>query len=249
METLHKVREIFEGLIRDHDLLGENVLIHFRPLTPEEAIGNPKRHDFPIIVGKEKLIEAQFRGKRAHVFTDSPVNYSGKIKEILEMGLLTNQERAIFVGALNATLKYLGMIEKTLHCKDEEPERCGLEIANILKGKGLKRVGLIGFNPAILNALVETFGKDSIRVTDLNGDNVGKDKFGVSIWDGRTMTEKLVRDVELLLITGTTFVNGTYDSILKEIKRYKKDHLIYGVTASGICKLMGLKSVCPYGRS
>ncbi|MEM3017827.1 MAG: DUF364 domain-containing protein [Candidatus Bathyarchaeia archaeon] len=250
MGFLERAKEVFKEIVEERNLLEESVLISFRPLKPEEAIGNPGRDDFPIIAGKEMVIEASFRGKRAHVFTDSPSNYAGKLKEILEIDLYTNKNRAIFVGALNAVLKYLGIIERTIHCRDDEPFKCGSEIARSLKKKqDVKKVGLVGLNPAILEGLVTAFGKDSVWVTDLNVENIGKEKTGVAVWDGRTMTEKMIAEVDLVLITGTTFVNGTYDQIRELVARYKKNSVIYGVTASGICSLLKIESICPYGRS
>jgi len=50
-------------------------------------------------------------------------------------------------------------------------------------------------------------------------------------------------------VTGTTLVNGTFDSIWDWIQRHGKDYLIYGVTAAGVCELMGWKRICPYRRS
>ena len=35
----------------ENDLLDETVVIRAKPLTPEEAIGNPESEDFPILKG------------------------------------------------------------------------------------------------------------------------------------------------------------------------------------------------------
>jgi len=51
------------------------------------AIGEPGRRDFPIIIGKERVIEAEVLGARAHVFTDSTKEFFGKLKEILNLPL------------------------------------------------------------------------------------------------------------------------------------------------------------------
>jgi len=39
-------------------------------LSPEEAIGNPEDRDYPLIVGKERLMQAEFRGALGQAFTD-----------------------------------------------------------------------------------------------------------------------------------------------------------------------------------
>jgi uncharacterized protein (DUF4213/DUF364 family) len=62
------------------------------------------------------------------------------------------------------------------------------------------------------------------------------------------MTEELIKQSDIILMTGTTFVNGTFDHIMHCIRNYGKDHLIYGVTGAGICKLLGLNRICPFSR-
>jgi hypothetical protein len=108
------------------------------------------------------------------------------------------------------------------------------------------KVGFIGLNPAIAQNLVETFGVENVKITDLNKQNVNSSKYGVKVWDGNKRTEELIKECEFILITGTTLVNGTFDHIVHSIRSYKKDYLVYGVTGAGICKLMGFNRICPY---
>lgn len=226
------------------------VSVLVKTLTPEEAIGMPGRRDFPIILGKERVVEAEVLGAKAHAFTDSPGEFVGDLKEVLNLPLTSNRERSIYVATLNATLKYLNLIDNTIHCKDEDPERCGKEIAfQLLKRWRKVRVGFIGLNPAIAENLTETFGMENVRITDLNKQNIHSLKYGVKVWDGNEMTEELIKQSDVVLITGTTFVNGTLDPIIHCIRNYEKDYLIYGVTGAGICKLLGLNRICPYSRN
>jgi uncharacterized protein (DUF4213/DUF364 family) len=104
-------------------------------------------------------------------------------------------------------------------------------------------------NPAIAENLIETFGAENVRITDLNKQNVNASKYGVEIWDGNEMTEELIKQSDVILLTGTTFVNGTFDHIMHCIRNDKKDYLIYGVTGAGICKLLELNRICPYSRN
>ena len=236
-------------IVTKHRLLDAHVSVLVKTLTPEEAIGEPGRRDFPIILGKERVIEAEVLGTRAHAFTDSPGEFVGDLKGVLRLSLSSNRERSIFVATLNATLRYLNLIEKTIHCRDEDPERCGKEIASeLLKRWGKGKIGFIGLNPAIAENLTETFGAENVRITDLNKQNIHSFKFGVKVWDGNESTEQLVEQSDVILITGTTFVNGTFDQIMRCIQNHKKDCLIYGVTGAGVCKLMGLNRICPYSR-
>jgi uncharacterized protein (DUF4213/DUF364 family) len=166
------------------------------------------------------------------------------------MHLDSNGQRAIFIATMNAVLKHLNIIETTLHCKNEEPEKCAQVIASFIKEKlESKSVGLIGLNPAIAEALSNAFGPENLRINDLNPQNIDTIKFGVTIRDGNTMTDRLVQESDFILLTGTTFVNGTFDGIWEAIQKYGKDYLIYGVTCTGICNLTGLDRICPYGRN
>jgi uncharacterized protein (DUF4213/DUF364 family) len=237
-------------IVTKNRLLDAHVSVLVKTLTPEEAIGVPGRRDFPIILGKERVVEADVIGARAHAFTDSPGEFVGDLKEVLNLPLTSNRERSIYVATLNATLKYLDLIENTIHCKDEDPEKCGKEIAfQLLKQWGKVKVGFIGLNPAIAENLIETFCIENVTITDLNKQNINSSKYGVRVWDGNEMTEELIKQSDVILITGTTFVNGTFDHIVYSIRNYKKDYLIYGVTGAGICKLMGFNRICPYSRS
>jgi len=246
---LEEARTRLSTLLDENGLLDEDVLVRVGLLTPEQAIGTPLRKDFPILVGKEKVIEARFRSARGHAFTDAPVEFRGTVREILERPLESNADRALFVAALNAALRHLGQISGAMHCRDDDPEKCAAEIARVVREKaGEATVGLIGCNPAILEALVGEFGAGRVRLTDLNPDNIGKAKQGVEVWHGATHMERLVREADMVVLTGTTFVNDTFPRIWETIQRYGKDSLIYGVTAAGLCHLFGLKRLCPYGR-
>ncbi|MCD6418203.1 hypothetical protein J7M00_05415 [bacterium] len=242
-------KERLEKIIEEHDLMDAEISVLAKPLTPEEAIGTPGRRDFPIIEGKERMIEAQVLGAKGQSFTDSPGDFIGRLADVMELPLTDNKNRAIFVAAMNAVLRYLNLVSGTVHCKDMEPEKCAPEIADYIFSKyGKIKVGLVGLNPAIAEALVEKFGAKNIFNTDLNRENIGKKKFGITILDGRTDTEKLVKNSELVLITGTTIVNGTIDYIMELVEKYGRKYIIYGVTSAGVCQLLGLNRICPFAR-
>jgi uncharacterized protein (DUF4213/DUF364 family) len=247
---LDMARLMLQRIIEDRRLFGMPVSVLTKPLTPEEAIGNPGRRDFPITIGKERVIEAEVAGVKAHAFTDSPGEFVGTLREVMDFPLRSNRERAIFIATLNSILKSLGMIRDTLHCRDDEPEKCAGEIAStLLQRYGQGKIGLIGMNPAIAEALAKTFGPENVLITDLNPGNINAVKFGVNVWDGRSQTEQLVLSSDVVLITGTTLVNGTFDGIWKTLQDPERQYFIYGVTGAGVCELMGLNRLCPYGRA
>lgn len=247
---LKQTRARVWAIAEQESLLDADVTVLARPLTPQEAIGNPGRRDFPIIIGKERVVEAVLRGSRGHAYTDSPKEFVGTLKDVLNFGLGTNQERAIYVATINALLGRLEMVDRTVHCKDEEPEECAVEIAaTLLEKYGRVKVGLIGLNPAILERLVDSFGRDHVHVTDLNRDNIGQLRFGVEVWDGDERTEDLIDASDVVVFTGTTLVNNTFDRIWSRIQARRKNYVVYGVTAAAVSLLLGIDRVCPRGRN
>jgi len=246
---LERCRDKLRDIIAAHNLNEVELQVIARALTPEEAIGTPGRRDFPIIEGKERMIEALVLGARGQAFTDSPSEFIGRIGDVLELPLISNRNRALFVATLNAILRHLNLVNGTVHCKDDDPGKCALEIAAFTRKSGARSVGLIGLNPAIAEALAREFGTESVQITDLNGQNIGKRKFNVEILDGRTKAGDVIRSSDLVLITGTTLVNDTFDNLWNYARHEGKTLVIYGVTAAGVCQLMNLTRICPCARN
>ena len=80
-----------------------------------------------------------------------------------------------------------------------------------------------------------------IRVVDLDKENIGTKKNGITIEDV-SHTEELISWSDIIIATGTTVVNGTMVPLLN-----KKPIIFYGVTISGIARLIGYKQLCFYG--
>ena len=70
----------------------------------------------------------------------------------------------------------------------------------------------------------------------------------MEIWDGNKRTEDLIEASDIVIFTGTTLVNNTFGQIWDLIQTHGKNYLIYGVTAAGVCKLLGIERICPRGR-
>ena len=248
--TLDEARTRLRRIVEDEGLLDESVTVLATPLTPEEAIGTPGRRDFPILIGKERVVEATILGARGQAFTDSPRETISTLREVLDREPETNAGRAILVATINATLARLGRADGTVHCMDDEPEQCARELADEVHRRAPDaEVGLIGLNPAIAERLIDRLGPNQVRITDLNPDHVGTTRWGVEIWNGATHTEELVDASTFVVFTGTTLVNGTFDAILDRVRSQGKGYLTYGMTVSGVAALLGLERICPRGRS
>jgi len=223
-------------LCRENNLLGERVIVRARTLTPEEAIGNPEGDDFPLKKGKERLMEAEFRGALGQAFTDRFGDYEGTLDDIFSMPLKNNYRRALFVAALNAALRHLGLVGGTVHCRDKGPAECAAQIASFIKDRvGIAKITQIGFQPAIAGALAKTF---PFRLLDLDPDNIGREKFGIIV-EGPETTDVAVEWADLLLVTGTTLTNDTIGRFLTG-----KPVIFYGTTIAGAAYLMGWDRFC-----
>ncbi|MBW1997678.1 MAG: hypothetical protein JRJ29_06905 [Deltaproteobacteria bacterium] len=231
-----ELRGRFYDLCKDRDLLHESVEIKARALGIREAIGNPEEDDFPIQKGKERLMQAEFKGGKGQAFTDRYGDYSGKLRDIIEMPLPNNFRRAIFVASINAVLSHLKKVQGTIHCKDQGPSLCAKDLALFLKERhGPIKITQVGFQPRFVELLAKTF---EYRVLDLDPDNIGTVKFGVLV-EGPDSTADAVAWADLLLVTGTTLVNGTIQDFL-----HIKPLLFYGTTIAGAAYLMDWDRFC-----
>jgi uncharacterized protein (DUF4213/DUF364 family) len=242
---LDQAKKRFSALVHELRLGDEDVRVIVAPLSAREAIGRPKRKDYALLEGTEVMIEAQFQGSFGQAFTDQPQGFQGQLKKVLDLNLDTKHNRAILIATLNAVVANQGMVTGTRHCRDEEPEECAAEIAKNLLGRfGKITVGLVGYQPALLEHLVEGFGADHIRCTDLNPKNVASQKFGVEIWNGREATHTLVQGSDLVLVTSSTMVNNTFDGIQQDAFALGKRLITFGVTGAGVSALTDVERLC-----
>jgi len=237
MDFYNDIKERFFNLIKEKDLMSSKVeVVSARTLSPQEVIGKPERDDFPLLKGKEVMLQADFKGSLGQAFTDMPGNYSGNLREILAMSLGNNFKRAVFIATLNAVLRHLNYISKTVHCRDKEPGECATHLVDYIKKRfGNPRIAFIGMQPAIVEALAAQF---KIRVVDLDPDNVWQKRCGVLIEDV-VYTKEILFWADLILATGTTVVNDTLTPLLIE-----KPIIFYGVTIAGVAYLKGYEQYC-----
>jgi MOSC domain-containing protein YiiM len=233
------MKERLLTMVRENNWASETIRVTATPLTPEQAIGNPEDRDYPLLKGKERIMEARFRGAVGHAFTDMYGNFSGTLLQIASMPLENNFRRAIFVASLNAVMRSLGLLEGTIHCKDDAPPRCALELVSHIRNNfGRPRIAMVGFQPRMVEALAKEF---DVRVTDLDPDNIGRTKFGLVIGSPQETLANIAWS-DLCVVTGTTVTNGTLLEFLVD-----KPRIFYGVSIAGAADLLGLTRFCPYG--
>ena len=234
-EIKKRTREI----MKDQDLFKQKVRVRARALSTEEAIGNPEADDFPLQKGKERLMQAEFAGSLGQAFTDRYGDFEGSIEEVLNMALDNNYRRGIFVATLNALLRHMDRVERTVHCRDQGPAQCAEELREYIQTRyGQVKILQIGFQPRMIESLATSH---SIRVIDMDPDNIGTQKFQVLV-DGPWKTQEAIAWADLLLVTGTTIVNDTIGEFLNH-----KPVLFYGTTIAGAAHLMGWDRFCAKG--
>ena len=240
MDFYQNLKNKLEQIIIDGSIADERItVLSARTLTTKEAIGEPERDDFPLMRGKEFMIEADFQGAKGQAFTDMPGNYEGSVRDVLSLDPTDNFQRAIFVATLNAVMRHENLIEQTIHCRDKEPGLCAEKLVTYMKDRyGDPRIALIGYQPAMAASLSRAF---ALRIVDLDEDNIGKERAGVIV-DGPEATPEVIDWCDVILSTGSTAVNGSLGKFLNG-----KPVVFFGVTVAGIAALCGFERYCPYG--
>ena len=193
--------------------------------------------EYPIIKGKEVMVEAVFRGVKGQAFTDEFENAAFTVDDLLNIKLNSNRRRSGYISGLNAVFRYLNLCQKTIHCRDTEPVECAHHLSEVIGSR--KNVFLVGYQPRFLEILAS---KQIIRVVDMDRDNIGSDSFDVVI-EPPEMTRDAIKWCDLIFATGSTVVNGTITDFLIQ----DKPVLFYGVTISAAARILNLNSYCHCG--
>ena len=237
---MEKIKKEISKIIKTYKIPDTIVQIKTKVLSAEEAIGNPEHKDYPIQKGQERLMQASFQGAYGVAFTDMFGDYEGSLYQIINMELNNNFRRAIFISTINAVLSYLGLINKTVHCRDEGPVNCKKKIVSFIKESFVKpKIFQVGFQPRLLEALSKEF---ETRIIDMDKDNIGKKVNGIVV-EPTEATEENIKWCDLIFATGSCVVNETYNQFIVG----DKPTIFYGVTCAGAVPLLNLKRYCPEG--
>jgi len=250
------VREYFKSLVNRFNLNDKlvtatsygissqsKVNVLFRTVPPE-WFRLPSK-EYAIARGKEVIMECSFMSAKAHVFTSSPFIGTLSLSEILKLSLGTIANRAMFYGSLNAVMRYLGLIDRTLHCRGEEPIKCAEALAcEVVDRFGDVPTLLIGYQPAMARSLDSVLSK--LYITDMNPCNIGK-RIGNSMVMSHIENFRLLEEVEIAIVTGSSVVNSTLWPIYDKAKKLSVKLMVYGVTAAGVAKILNIERYCKFG--
>ena len=150
-----RLKEALRDAIARHHLDERSISLKSRGLTPEEAIGRTARTDYPILNGREVMLQARFGEALGQAFTSAPVDFEGSLADVLELDTTHDPQAAgMLVATLNAVLRAVGEISNTVHCRDDGPELCAERYAALVRERfGTPRIALVGFQPALLARL------------------------------------------------------------------------------------------------
>ena len=241
----NELQHRFSQLIERNDLADKTVEIKARILSNEEAIGNPSRDDYPLLKGKEFLMEARFLDVCGQAYTDAPSELTTTLAEIANSPLDDTPQRALFIATLNAVVRYLDGDLKTVHCRNDEPETCADQIIEAIHSADPHTVGLVGLQPAILAVLAKTYGADNVLCVDRDTNLRGASKHGVPIlWGDDENTERVFSRSDVVLSTGSTVVNGSLPNLLALSEKFQTPIFFYGTSIAGTARLMSLNHLC-----
>ena len=135
-ELLELIVSRFRELPEVESLIDETIEIRAKALSPEEAIGNTARKDYPILDGKDVMIEAVCNGASGQAFTCAPADFFGTLNDILNMDFENDPQAAgLLIATINAVMASLNICDRTVHCKNEGPALCGVEMMKYFKEK------------------------------------------------------------------------------------------------------------------
>ncbi len=240
-ELYRRLKQELERLVRLHHLNESPILLKSRGLSPEEAIGNTRRRDYPILAGKEIMLQAEFDTSLGQAFTDAPSDFCGTLNELLALDPENDvRSRGLLVATLNAVMRHTGDIDHTVHCRNDDLELCAeAHAAHIREHFGTPRITLIGYQPALTARLSREF---PLRVLDMNPQFVGSVKSGITIEHGEHSYRDAVLDwPELVLCTGSTLCNGTFVNFV-DIGR---PVIFFGISGAAAARIFDLPRFCP----
>lgn len=229
-----KLMTAFITVVAEHGLENEPLKVRCRALSVDEAIGNPQQNDYPIQRGKEKMVQAEFRGHFGQAFSCEISRGDYTIKDVLALPLDSDWERAVFLSSLNAVYASLGLTDRTIHCKDQEPVECAKKLCELIEPG--QKVALFGLQPRFLEKLDEL---GEVRCVDLDPDLVNERKSGVLI-EPIEQAAEVMAWCDVVLVTGSATVNDTFDFFL----HCDKPVHVFGTTGAAACCILGLPRFC-----
>ena len=240
-------KELFDLIIEKflavpgmQERIQERIEVKAKSLTAEEAIGVTERKDYPILTSTDVMIEATYQGAKGQAFTNAPADFSGTLADILKLDYMHDAQAAgLLVATINAVLGSMGICDRMIHCRNQGPKRCGVEIGKyVQQNHGDKNILVVGYQPSIIENLASRGLK--VRALDLDPKNVGFERCGITIEHGVKDMDDAKQWADVILCTGSTVCNGTIVDYLNT----GKQTYFFGTSLAGVAALLGLPRLC-----
>lgn len=234
-EIYDQILERFRALPGVAPLLGEIVDVrgNHRPeitLMPEGDV--PSEVNRP-----EYCTYAKFKGARGEAYSETPAEYYGTLGELLEFPLAGKGIDARVLAAINAVMKYLGLLDIAEFPDDSAIHRKYADqiYQEVTEKYGESKIVLIGYDGYIVQRFMQK--PLDFWTLDRNPDNITKDRFDHVITNsGKPNREAALAWAKILIVTGSTLCNGTILPYLE----CQNDVKFYGITFAGAAKLLDL---------
>lgn len=234
-EIYDQIIERFRALPGVQDLLSE--IVDIRASRRPEKTLMPEL-DVPSQVNRpEYCTFANFKGAKGEAYSETPADFYGELEEVLNFPLAGKGIDARVLAAVNAVMKYLGLLENAEFSYEPEARR---EYANqifneVTEKYGKSNIILIGYDGYIVQRFMEE--PLDFWTLDRNPDNITKDRFDhVIVNSGKPNRDAAIEWGRILIVTGSTLCNGTIIPYLE----CGKDVKFFGVTFAGASKLLDL---------
>ena len=222
------------ALAEEKGWLDATLKVECSALSSEEAIGTPLEQDYPIQRGKETMLQVSFLGSKGQAFSREVYqSRTASLQEVLALPLDSDGHRALLIAAANALFAEAGVVDRTIHCRNQEPAECAKLLSEITAGE---RVALFGLQPRFLEKLKEL---GSVRCVDIDPDVIGTSPSGILIEPAEN-TDEVIAWAERILVTGSATVNDTFFKFLDTDKPLH----VFGTTGAAVSSLLGLTRYC-----
>lgn len=234
VSMLDEMRAELKRVVAEHGWIDATLTVACAALSSEEAIGTPEEQDYPIQRGTETMLQVGFMDHKGQAFSREVFrDRTMMLKDVLELPFDSDGNRAIFIAATNAVLAASGLIDRTIHCKNQEPALCAKELGEITENE---KVALFGLQPRFLEKLQEL---GAVRCVDIDPDLIGTAPGGITI-EGPENTAEVIAWADRLLVTGSATVNATFSHFLNTGKPLH----VFGTTGAGAAHILSLSRYC-----
>ena len=184
----------------------------------------------------EYRVTAKICGSKGEAYTECPEGFEGTLGQVLKLPVSEKGIDARILASMNAVMNHLGLCPGTM---SEDPkdlaEYADALCRHITVEYGTGNLVLVGYDGYLVKRFMDE--KLDFWTLDRNPEHITKDRFHhVIVNSGRYNRESCQAWGRLLIVTGSTFCNGTVTQFLD----MGLPVLFYGITCAAAATLLEL---------